>query len=97
MWAFNVECNGKELYVPCGNDGVQKLHSRTLKGWKRETYIMRHNGGDVYVIRDYTQRMCEMRPGELVNYIMENYICLLPKVTPEEIAQYRKENEDEKV
>lgn len=95
MYAVNVESNGKTLYVPLGNDGLQKLHGKDLQAWKRETYIMRHNGGDVYVIRDFTQKMCEMNQGKLVDHIMANYICLLPKVTPEEVMNHRKEQDDE--
>ena len=95
MWAVNIEHSGKHFYIPCGNDGFQKLRNKTPKGWKRETYIMRHNGGDVYVINNYTQRMSEMKPGELVDYVMENHICLLPRVTTEEVLQYRREQDEQ--
>lgn len=93
MYAVNIEHDGKHPYVPLGNDGLQILHGKDVQAWKKETYIMRRNGGNVYVIKDFTQKMCEMNQGKLVDYIIDNYICLLPKVTNEEVMAYRKENE----
>lgn len=28
--------NGR-MRVPCGNQGLQKLHNKTMRGWKSET------------------------------------------------------------
>lgn len=94
MYAVNIESNGKSLYVPMGNDGLQKLHGHNVQAWKKETYIMRRNGGDVYVISNFTQKMCEMNQGKLVDYIMANYICLLPRVTQTEVMEYMREQNE---
>lgn len=78
MYAVNIESFGNAgLRVPCGNNGLQKLHNKTVRGWMKETQIMRKNGGSVYVIKDYTQKMCEMNNAQLVDYILKNYICQL--------------------
>lgn len=93
MYAVNIESFGNnDLYIPMGNDGVQKLHNKTRRGWLSETYIMRHNGGTVYVVNDFTQAMCEMSPGRLVDYVMKHHVCILPRVTNEEVREYMKRN-----
>lgn len=76
MWAINIESAG---YVPLGNDGMQKLHNKTLKGWKKEAEIMRKNGGEVYVVKDIPQNILEGGNGKLTHYVMTNYVCILPK------------------
>lgn len=30
-----VNLNGHDV-IPCGNNGLQKLHNRTMRGWKSE-------------------------------------------------------------
>lgn len=79
MWAFNVESYGTYgSLIPAGNNGAQKLHNKTIRGWKKETEFMRgHTIGRVYVMKDYTQKMCEMSPRQLAKYVMENYIAIL--------------------
>lgn len=64
--------------VPCGNNGLQKLHNKTRRGWLNETTIMRKNTtGKVYVVSDFTQKMCEMSPSKLADYVQNNYITIL--------------------
>lgn len=79
MYAIVVEYYGKYgAIVPCGNNGVQKLHNKTIKGWNSETQILRHNtAGNVYVVKDFTQKMCEMSPKKLADYVQSNYIAIL--------------------
>jgi len=68
------------LYVPCGNNGLQKLHNKTMRGWLAETTCFRKNAaGQVYVIRDFTQTMCEMNNGKLCDCIMKNHVAILPR------------------
>ena len=54
--------------VPCGNDGLQKLRNKTLRGWMSETETMRKCVDHVVVVNDFTQKMCEMGPKELAEY-----------------------------
>ena len=79
MYAIVVEYYGNYgAVVPLGNDGIQKLHNKTRKGWKRETEILRKNTcGNVYVVSDFTQRMCEMSQRQLADYVQTHYITIL--------------------
>ena len=76
MWAFLIEHDNKfGYYCPAGNHGAQKLHNKTPRGWYNELQCMRHNGtGIIYIMRDWTQEMCEMEPSKFCNYIMTHYI-----------------------
>lgn len=78
MYAVKIESFGSAgLRVPCGNAGLQKLRNKTRRGWMNETEIMRKAGGSVYIISDFTQKMCEMDQGRLTEYILKNHICQL--------------------
>lgn len=79
MYAVCVEYYGKfGAIVPAGNNGLQKLHNKTRRGWLSETTIMRRNTtGTVYVVSDFTQKMCEMSPRKLADYVQNNYIAIL--------------------
>lgn len=81
MYAVVVESFGNYgCIVPCGNDGLQKLRNKTPRGWKSETKILRKNTtGIIYVISDFTQKMCEMSPRKLADYVMQNYVAIIPK------------------
>lgn len=58
-------------------DGVIPIN-QTRKGGNSETQILRHNtAGNVYVVKDFTQKMCEMSPRQLVDYVQSNYIAIL--------------------
>ena len=62
MYAVVVESYGKYgNIVPCGNDGMQKLRNKTRRGWLKETeYLRKNTTGTVFVISNFTQKMCEM-------------------------------------
>ena len=79
MYAVCVEYYGKYgAIVPAGNDGLQKLRNKTRRGWLSETECMRKNTtGNVYVVANFTQRMCEMSPRKLADYVQNNYITVL--------------------
>ena len=79
MYAVCVEYYGKfGAIVPAGNNGLQKLHNKTRRGWLSETTIMRRNTtGTVYVVSDFTQKMREMTPLKLADYVRNNYIAIL--------------------
>lgn len=79
MYAVCVEYYGKfGAIIPCGNNGLQKLRNKTRRGWISETATMRRNTtGNVYVISDFTQEMCEMSPRKLADYVQNNYIAIL--------------------
>lgn len=64
MYTIVVETYGNYgSIVPCGNAGMQRLHNKTRKGWLTETEFLRRNTtGSVYVVTDFSQRMCEMSP-----------------------------------
>ena len=79
MYAICVEYYGKYgAIVPYGNDGVQKLHNKTRRGWLSETEFMRkYTTGNVYVVDNFTQKMREMSPFQLADYVQNNYIVIL--------------------
>lgn len=79
MYAVCVEYYGKfGAIVPAGNNGLKKLRNKTRRGWLSETTIMRRNTtGNVYVVSDFTQKMCEMSPRQLADYVESNYIAIL--------------------
>lgn len=79
MYAICVEYYGKYgAIVPSGNVGMQKLHNKTRRGWLSETECMRRNTtGNVYVIAHFTQKMSEMSPRKLADYVQNNYITIL--------------------
>lgn len=79
MYAVCVEYYGNfGAIVPAGNNGLRKLHNKTRRGWLSETTIMRRNTtGTVYVVSDFTQKMCEMSPRKLADYVQNNYIAIL--------------------
>ena len=79
MWAIVVESYGHYgNIVPCGNDGAQKLRNKTRKGWLSETeFLRKHTTGTVYIVCDFTQKMCEMSPRQLADYVSTHYITIL--------------------
>lgn len=81
MWAICVEYYGKfGATVPAGNDGMQKLHNKTKRGWISETTAMRkRTTGWVYVVTDVTQKMCEMSRSQLAHYVEGNHVAMLPR------------------
>ena len=70
MYAVGVINLGQlGMHIPCGNHGLQKLHNKTERGWKRETETMHKCVDRVYVVSDFTQKMCEMNNGKLVDTV----------------------------
>lgn len=78
MYAVVVECyGGYGNIVPAGN-GLQKLRNKTIRGWKSETEVLRRNTTvNVYIVKDFTQEMCEMSPHNLADYVQSHYIAVL--------------------
>ena len=78
MWAFRIESYGTYgCIVPTGNDGAQKLRNKTMRGWLSETTQLRKLPGRVYVMHNFTQKMCEMGPKALADYVSCHYITIL--------------------
>lgn len=76
MWAIRVIHCGiapEDVWTTgTGNDFAQILHNKTRKGWYMETEQMRKLMGRVYVVHDFTQKMCEMDSVTLANYVMRH-------------------------
>lgn len=74
MWAIRVVHCGiapNDFWTTgTGNDFAQMLRNKTRKGWRMETEQMRKLMGRVYVVHEFTQRMCEMDSVALANYVM---------------------------
>lgn len=64
-----VNCGNGGLRVPCGNHGLQKLHYKTIRGWKQETQTMSKCVDQVWVVPYFSQEMCEMNNGQLVDKV----------------------------
>ena len=79
MYAVCVETYGNfGAIVRAGNQGLQRLRNKTIRGWRMETEVMRRNTtGNVYVISKFTQEMCEMSPRKLADYVSNNYVAIL--------------------
>lgn len=72
MWAFGlINCGNYGMVVPLGNNGAQKLRNKTLRGWKSETSTMQKCVDEVYVLTDFTQKMCEMSERQLADHVMK--------------------------
>ena len=69
-----ISIGNKGLISPCGNHGLQKLHNKTIRGWKSELQTMMRNVDEIYIMRDFTQEMCEMNQGRLWEYCYRNRI-----------------------
>jgi len=61
-------------YSPAGNNGLQKLHCKSAKGIMQELQTMRKCVHEIYVMHDFTQKMCEMSMTELWSYCMNNKV-----------------------
>lgn len=69
-----VNIGNKGLITPCGNNGLQKLYNKTMKGWRSELQTMMRNVDEIYIMQDFTQKMCEMSQGQLWEYCYRNKI-----------------------
>lgn len=59
---------------PMGNHGLQRLHSKTMRGWNNELQTMKKCVDEICIMRDFTQKMCEMSQAELWEYCYRNKI-----------------------
>lgn len=75
MWAIRVIHCGvapDDVWTTgTGNDFAQMLHNKTRKGWRMETEQICKLMGRVYVVPEFTQKMCEMDSETLANYVMK--------------------------
>lgn len=69
MYAVGFTCG----INPMGNDGLQKLHHKSAKGIMMELSTMRKVIAEIYIVNDFTQKMCEMTNSQLWSYCMNNY------------------------
>jgi len=79
MYAICVEYSEKYgVVVPSGNNGMQKLYNKTRRGWVSETECMRkRTTGNVYIVANFTQKMCEMTSSQLAIHVQNNSITVL--------------------
>lgn len=75
MWAIRVVHCGiapDDVWTTgTGIDFAQMLHNKSRKGWLIETEQMRKLMGHIYVVPNFTQKMCEMDSVALANYVMK--------------------------
>lgn len=72
MWLFYSYTNG---YIPMGSDGQMKVPSstRSMKSiQKLATTFLGKRAGSVYLMRSWTQAMCELEPRAFEEYILRN-------------------------
>lgn len=72
MYLFYAMNNG---YIPMGNDGqlVVPRTIKTEKGLRKlATSWLGKRAGRVYLMREWTQKMCELGPRAFEEYIMKN-------------------------
>ena len=72
MWLFYSYTNG---YIPMGSDGQMKVPSsiRSMKSiTKLATSFLGKRAGSVYLMRSWTQAMCELGPHAFEEYILRN-------------------------
>lgn len=74
MYAVGFIYKGNAGFHPCGNDGLKKLHNKTMKGWQSELQTMKRVVDEIYIMSDFTQKMCEMNEGRLWEYCERNNI-----------------------
>ena len=60
-------------YNPMGNDGLRKLSHKSANGIMKELSVMRKVVSEIYIVNDFTQKMCEMTNDQLWIYCMNNY------------------------
>lgn len=65
------------MHNPCGNEGLQKLHNKTMRGWKKELQTMEKCVDEIFIMRDFTQKMCEMSQSQLWEHCCKNKIARL--------------------
>lgn len=72
MWLFYAMSNG---YIPMGNDGQIKVPS-SIRSQKRIEKLAKDwlgkRAGRIYLMNDWTQKMCELGPCAFEEYIARN-------------------------
>lgn len=65
MYAIGI----KNSAIRCGSDGMVKLNSASQRKIMEQTEQLRRLNDAVYIVRDFTQKMCEMLHDKLVRYV----------------------------
>jgi hypothetical protein len=65
------------MHNPMGNQGLQKLHNKTMRGWMSELQTMRRCVDEIFIMPDFTQEMCEMNQAKLWEYCYRNKIATI--------------------
>lgn len=68
MYAIGI----KDGRIRCGNDGVVKLRNLSPRSVAEQTQTLCRISDAVYIVNDFTQRMCEMPHDALVQYVIKN-------------------------
>lgn len=75
MYAVGFYNRGKAgMQWAAGNNGLQKLHNKTIRGWQSETQTMKKCVDEIFIMRDFTQEMCEMNSGRLWEYCYKHKV-----------------------
>lgn len=75
MYAIGfVNCGSAGMRKPMGNEGLQILHNKTMRGWSNELQIMKKCVDEIFIMRDFTQKMCEMSQAQLWEHCCRNNI-----------------------
>ena len=74
MYALGFINRNGGAYSPCGNYGLQALHNKTMKGWRNELQTMKKTVDEIYIMRDFTQKMCEMSQSQLYEHCCKNRV-----------------------
>lgn len=65
MYAIGI----KDGIIRCGNDGMVCLNSTSRRKIMEQTEQLRRINDAVYLVRDFTQQMCEMPHDKLLMYV----------------------------
>lgn len=69
-----VNCGNGGMRNPMGNNGLQKLHNKTMRGWQGELQTMKKCVDEIYIMYDFTQKMCEMSQEQLWEYCYKHKV-----------------------
>lgn len=69
-----INYGNQGMYTPAGNNGLQKLHNKTMRGWNSELTTMKKVVDEIFIMKDFTQEMCEMNHGKLWEYCYKNRV-----------------------
>ena len=76
MWLFYAMPDG---YIPAGSDGQVKVPPTVRSPRQLKNFVASWLGkraGRVYLMDDWTQKMCELGPTAFQEYIMRNGKCV---------------------